>query len=126
MCYFCNENIKNKNIMAIKKKGNVDFLKDVTTAELSSKEENTANEELTSDSVQNSELINKKVIKKKSLDNWGRPRKLLIDGVKETSVTVQLPNTLIKVLRKEAKKQGKSMKELIGTPLLSAYADLLK
>lgn len=51
---------------------------------------------------------------------------MLIDGVKETSVTVQLPNTLIKALRKEAKKQWKSMKELIGTALLSVYADLLK
>ena len=112
--------------MAIKKKGNIDFLKDVTTAELSSKEENPTNEEQTSDSVQNTESVNKKVTKKKSLDNWGRPRKLLIDGVKETSVTVQLPNTLIKALRKEAKKQGKSMKELIGTALLSVYADLLK
>lgn len=112
--------------MAIKKKGNVDFLKDVTTAELSSKEEIPAYETQTSDSVQNSELINKKVTKKKSLDNWGRPRKLLIEGVKETSVTVQLPNTLIRALRKEAKKQGKSMKEMIGVSLLSTYADLLK
>lgn len=126
MYYFCSENIKYKYIMAIKKKGNVDFLKDVTTAELSSKEENPAHESQTPDSVQNTVSINKKTTKKKSLDNWGRPRKLLIDGVKETSITVQLPDTLIKVLRKEAKKQGKSMKELIGTPLLSAYADLLK
>lgn len=55
------------------------------------------------------------VNKKKSPDNWGRPRKQLIEGVKEVSLTVQLPETLIKALRKEGKKQGKSMKELIGT-----------
>ena len=55
------------------------------------------------------------VNKKKSSDNWGRPRKQLIEGVKEVSLTVQLPETLIKALRKEGKKQGKSMKELIGT-----------
>ncbi len=65
------------------------------------------------------------VNKKKSLDNWGRPRKRLIEGVKEVSLTVQLPETLIKTLRKEGKKQGKSMKELIGTSLLSTYAELL-
>ena len=65
------------------------------------------------------------VNKKKSLDNWGRPRKQLIEGVKEVSLTVQLPETLIKALRKEGKKQGKSMKELIGTSLLSTYAELL-
>ena len=65
------------------------------------------------------------VNKKKSIDNWGRPRKQLIEGVKEVSLTVQLPETLIKALRKEGKKQGKSMKELIGTSLLSTYAELL-
>ena len=65
------------------------------------------------------------VNKKKSLDNWGRPRKQLIEGVKEVSLTVQLPETLIKALRKEGKKQGKSMKELIRTSLLSTYAELL-
>lgn len=65
------------------------------------------------------------VNKKKSPDNWGRPRKQLIEGVKEVSLTVQLPETLIKALRKEGKKQGKSMKELIGTSLLSSYAELL-
>ena len=64
--------------------------------------------------------------KKKSLDNWGRPRKQLIEGVKEVSLTVQLPETLIKALRKEGKKQGKSMKELIGTSLLSTYSSLLQ
>lgn len=65
------------------------------------------------------------VNEKKSPDNWGRPRKQLIEGVKEVSLTVQLPETLIKALRKEGKKQGKSMKELIGTSLLSTYAELL-
>lgn len=65
------------------------------------------------------------VNKKKSIDNWGRPRKQLIEGVKEVSLTVQLPETLIKALRKEGKKQGKSMKELIGISLLSTYAELL-
>ena len=65
------------------------------------------------------------VNKKKSPDNWGRPRKQLIEGVKEVSLPVQLTKTLIKALRKEGKKQGKSMKELIGTSLLSTYAELL-
>lgn len=114
--------------MAIKKKGNVDYLNDVAPASLSlgdseASVSNEVNNTLSSDEIKQK---NVSIVKKKSLENWGRPRKLLIDGVKETSITVQLPDTLIKVLRKEAKKQGKSMKELIGTPLLSAYADLLK
>jgi len=69
---------------------------------------------------------NVRIVKKKSLENWGRPRKQLIEGVKEVSITVQLPETLLKVLRKEAKKSGKSMKELIGTSLLTTYSELLK
>ena len=69
---------------------------------------------------------NVSIVKKKSLENWGRPRKSLIEGVKEVSITVQLPETLLKVLRKEAKKSGKSMKELIGTSLLTTYSELLK
>ncbi len=64
--------------------------------------------------------------RKKNIDNWGRPRKLLIEGVKEKSLTVQLPETLIKAMRREAKKQGKSMKEMIGTACLEKYANLLK
>lgn len=113
--------------MAIKKKGNVDFLKDVSPVSLSS--ESTTQEDTTATSntkVSSQESENITVKRKKSLDNWGRPRKQLIEGVKEVSITVQLPETLIKALRKEGKKQGKSMKELIGTSLLSTYAELLK
>ena len=111
--------------MAIKKKGNVDFLKDVAPVSLSYDSNDTmihADEDNTLSSKK-IEVTHKKT---KSLDNWGRPRKQLIKGVKEVSITVQLPETLIKALRKEGKKQGKSMKELIGTSLLSTYAELLK
>ena len=112
--------------MAIKKKGNVDFLKDVAPASLSSNSNDAVvntDKEINTLSNENIEVTHNK---KKSLDNWGRPRKQLIEGVKEVSITVQLPETLIKALRKEGKKQGKSMKELIGTSLLSTYAELLK
>lgn len=111
--------------MAIKKKGNVDFLKDVAPANFSSDNNNSVvntNTEIESLSNENIEVSHKR---KKSIDNWGRPRKQLIEGVKEVSITVQLPETLIKALRKESKKQGKSMKELIGSSLLSTYAELL-
>ncbi len=111
--------------MAIKRKGNVDFLKDVAPASLSSDSNETMIHTEDKDHTfvsDNTEVAHKK---KKSLDNWGRPRKQLIEGVKEISITVQLPETLIKALRKESKKQGKSMKELIGSSLLSTYAELL-
>ncbi len=61
----------------------------------------------------------------KNVDNWGRPRKELIKGVKEVAVTVQLPETLIKTLRRIGKKEGKSMKELIGSVLIEKYRDCL-
>lgn len=114
--------------MAIKKKGNVDFLKDVSPVSLSSESTNTQEETAatTSSNAYLKESEDAPTKRKKSLDNWGRPRKQLIEGVKEVSITVQLPETLIKALRKEGKKQGKSMKELIGTSLLSTYAELLK
>lgn len=64
--------------------------------------------------------------RKKSIENWGRPRKLLIEGEKEKSLTVQLPDSLIKVMRKVAKKEGKSMKEIIGGACLEKYSELLK
>lgn len=62
----------------------------------------------------------------KDVGNWGRPRKLLVDGVREKSITVQLPENLITYLRKEAKRTKKSMKELIGEPLLEKYMDVIK
>lgn len=110
--------------MAIKKKGNVDFLKDVTPASLSTDNNIVVNTDMEINTLSNAniEVAHKK---KKSIDNWGRPRKQLIEGVKEVSITVQLPETLIKALRKEGKKQRKSMKELIGSSLLSTYAELL-
>lgn len=111
--------------MAIKKKGNVDFLKDVAPASLSSDSNDImihTEDKGNTFASEDTEVDHKK---KKLLDNWGRPRKLLIEGVKEVSITVQLPETLIKALRKESKKQGKSMKELIGSSLLSTYAELL-
>ena len=111
--------------MAIKKKGNVDFLKDVAPVSLSS-DSNDTMIHTDEDNTLSSKKIEVPHKKTKSLDNWGRPRKQLIKGVKEVSITVQLPETLIKALRKEGKKQGKSMKELIGTSLLSTYAELLK
>ena len=114
--------------MAIKKKGNVDYLNNVTPASLSLNDADSS----VSNEVDNApginvgkqESVNR--TKKKSLENWGRPRKSLIEGVKEVSVAIQLPETLLKALRKEAKNTGKSMKELIGTSLLSTYSVLLK
>ena len=106
------------------KKGNVDFLKDVTPTSLSSDSKDSI---IVTDTKDNTSSLKEELrTKKKSLDNWGRPRKQLIEGVKEVSLTVQLPETLIKALRKEGKKQGKSMKELIGTSLLSTYSSLLQ
>lgn len=119
---------KIKKVMAIKKKGNVDYLNNVTPASLSLNDaDSSVSNEVDSApgiNVGKQESVNR--TKKKSLENWGRPRKSLIEGVKEVSVTIQLPETLLKALRKEAKKTGKSMKELIGTSLLSTYSVLLK
>lgn len=64
--------------------------------------------------------------KKDKKSKNGRPRKLLIDGEKEKSITLQLPKSLIKALKKLAKKSDKSMKEVIGGALLEKYGDLLK
>ena len=79
--------------MAIKKKGNVDYLNNVTPASLSLNDADSS----VSNEVDNApginvgkqESVNR--TKKKSLENWGRPRKSLIEGVKEVSVTIQLP-----------------------------------
>lgn len=114
--------------MAIKKKGNVDYLNDVSPASLSLGDSDAivSNEVNNTSNADDVKQKNVSIVKKKSLENWGRPRKSLIEGVKEVSITVQLPETLLKVLRKEAKKNGKSMKELIGTSLLATYSNLLK
>lgn len=114
--------------MAIKKKGNVDYLNNVTPASLSLGDSDAivSNEVNNTSNADEVKQKNVSIVKKKSLENWGRPRKSLIEGVKEVSITVQLPETLLKVLRKEAKKSGKSMKELIGTSLLTTYSELLK
>lgn len=114
--------------MAIKKKGNVDYLNNVTPASLSLCDSDAivSNEVNNTSNADEVKQKNVSIVKKKSLENWGRPRKSLIEGVKEVSITVQLPETLLKVLRKEAKKSGKSMKELIGTSLLTTYSELLK
>ena len=61
--------------------------------------------------------------KRKSIDNWGRPRKELLPGVKEVSVTIQLPKTVLANLRKKGKKEGKSLKELIGKAIINQYPD---
>ena len=80
--------------MAIQKKGNVDFLKDVTPTSLSSDSKDST---IVTDTHNNTSSLKEELrTKKKSLDNWGRPRKQLIEGVKEVSLTVQLPETLIK------------------------------
>ena len=110
--------------MAIQKKGIVDFLKEVTPTNLSSDSKDSTS---VTDTKNNTSSLKEELrTKKKSLDNSGRPRKQLIEGVKEVSLTVQLHETLIKALRKEGKKQGKSMKELIGASLLSTYSSLLQ
>lgn len=111
--------------MAIKKKGNIDFLRDTRVSmidEASTSEE--TKEETTP--VETAPVEKKPVAKHKDVNNWGRPRKLLIEGVKEKSITVQLPVTLIALMRKEGKKMKKSMKEIIGEALLDKYGELLK
>ncbi len=56
----------------------------------------------------------------------GRPRKELIKGVDEVSVNLQLPETLVKALRKKSKEENKTMKELIGYAVMNAYPELVK
>lgn len=59
--------------------------------------------------------------KKKDINNWGRPRKELIEGDVEVNTLVQLPKSLIKELKKVAKKENKSMKIVIGEALIKEY-----
>lgn len=63
----------------------------------------------------------KTVKKKKDINNWGRPRKVLIEGDVEVNTLVQLPKSLIKELKKVAKKENKSMKIVIGEALIKEY-----
>lgn len=126
--------------MAIEKKGKTDFLRNVEAAKIAPEKdtekkveakaeakaaqkpvaENKAKEQKKADKKEA-----KKASKKKEAKN-GRPRKLLIEGVKEKSITVQLPKPLIKALKKLAKKDKKSMKEVIGKALLEKYGELIK
>ena len=57
----------------------------------------------------------------KSSSAWGRPRRQLIDGVKEKTISVQLPETLLQELKMIMKREKKSMKELIGEALIKEY-----
>ena len=56
----------------------------------------------------------------------GRPRKELIKGIDEVSVNLQLPETLVKALRKKAKDEKRTIKELIGYAVMNAYPELTK
>lgn len=118
--------------MAIKKKGNVDFLRNVDTAAIDTSE-GEPQKESAQPGTRGSVMADDKKeecpsasYRHKNVSNWGRPRKLLVDGVREKSITVQLPENLITYLRKEAKRTKKSMKELIGEPLLEKYMDVIK
>lgn len=117
--------------MAIQKKGRVDFLRDVDAATIDTYKEE-PQEELTETGTKTKDKTEVKTEKPisgrrhKNVNNWGRPRKLLVDGVREKSITVQLPENLITYLRKEAKRTKKSMKELIGEPLLEKYMNVIK
>lgn len=53
----------------------------------------------------------------------GRPRKELIKGVDEVSVNLQLPETLVKALRKKAKDEKVTIKELIGHAIMKTYPE---
>ena len=55
----------------------------------------------------------------------GRPRKELIKGIDEVSVNLQLPETLVKALRKKAKEEKRTIKELIGYAVMNAYPELV-
>lgn len=118
--------------MAIKKKGNVDFLRDVDAAAIDTSEGEPQKETTEPEAKESAMADDKKEERPsashrhKDVGNWGRPRRLLVDGVKEKSITVQLPENLIAYLRKEAKRTKKSMKELIGEPLLEKYMDIIK
>ena len=56
----------------------------------------------------------------------GRPRKELIKGIDEVSVNLQLPETLVTALRKKAKDEKITIKEIIGHAIMSTYPELLK
>ena len=108
--------------MAIKKQAKNNYLQNTVVEELP-----TTVEEVNSRAVvAEKPVVQETEPKKKSLDNWGRPRKLLIEGEKEKSVTVQLPEVLLRELRKTGKKEKKSMKEIIGEALLEKYGNLIK
>lgn len=116
--------------MAIKKKGKTDFLRGASISEINDVVDNTENTAKTTTVVDTEADVagKKKTVQKykKDISKWGRPRRLLIEGVKEKSVTVQLPVTLISFLKKECKKSKHSMKELIGEALLDKYQNSLK
>lgn len=59
--------------------------------------------------------------KHKDINNWGRPRNLLIKGAKEKRVSVDVPEPLLKEIKKIMKKEHKSMKELLITPAIDKY-----
>ena len=121
--------------MAIEKKGKNSHLGNLSVENLSTLETIEPNQELPSKETPASEKPNMQQVqhpkaqhpdsvkKKKSIDNWGRPRKELIPGVKEVSVTIQLPKTVLANLRKKGKKEGKSLKELVGTAIINQYPE---
>ena len=101
--------------MAINKKGKTNFLGGTTAEDLSGKEQ-------LSQTVNGDNQTEEKAVRKhKDVRNWGRPRKNLIKGVKETTISVQLPDTLLKQMRKIAKTEKISLKEVIGRVLIEKY-----
>ena len=111
--------------MAIGKKGKNSHLGNVSVENLTTLESIEAEQVLPASEepiVQQAQHPNP-VKKKKSIDNWGRPRKELIPGVKEVPVTLQLPKTVLANLRKKGKKEGKSLKELIGKAIINQYPE---
>lgn len=111
--------------MSIHKKGNTNFLRNTGVPHINDAATSTP---VVSEKTENAprQEEEKAHAKSKEVGNWGRPRKSLIDGVKEKSVTVQLPVNLITALRKEGRKTKKSMKEVIGEALLDKYGELIK
>ena len=139
--------------MAIKKKGNTGFLNGTTVEKLdnivqaqseapaaNSTTEATpapeARKPLTLEDVMASEDLIKQVAQQiikqggaKGIEfehpKQGRPRKELIKGIDEVSVNLQLPETLVKALRKKAKEEKRTIKELIGYAVMNAYPELV-
>lgn len=64
--------------------------------------------------------------RKKDVANWGRPRKSIIEGEEEVATSIQLPKAMLTVLRREAKKQKKSLKLLVGELIMEKYGHLIK